>query len=383
MKFSNIIEKLEIIFNLIIDSKFLTILTFLIIGTILLRLFNITNNKKTNILIFLIEFLMLILILYNNNTYFLNTLNNIINDLFKNFYFPSIYVYLFTTVCTIILFICININKYISNTYKTITKIYFFLFNFINILLIKELVTNKIDVLKKQSLFTNNNVLILLEIAIYLFFLYLVINVLFYVANNVITLIINKRELKIQLKDTSQEVVSNEISIYTANETPFINLPLNSRDNISFNDLIKETSQVKITSQEEQSKKTKKINLVPEINLNNTRNYQFIDRTLLENESEISISFNNTKTSDENNDLINNTIPNKKQVIEKNTNIIKESTFTLNDYKLFSKMLRTVIENNNNRNDLTIKDILDKKILYKYTYEEYKRFEKILNSCMN
>ena len=58
-------------------------------------------------------------------------------------------------------------------------------------------------------------------------------------------------------------------------------------------------------------------------------------------------------------------------------------SFTIDDYKMFSKMLRTVLENNGNRNNLTIKELLNKEILYKYTYDEYKRFEKILSSCMN
>ena len=63
------------------------------------------------------------------------------------------------------------INKYISKTYKIITNIYFYTFTFVNILLINVIATNNIDIFAKESLFTNNSSLILLEISTLLFFL--------------------------------------------------------------------------------------------------------------------------------------------------------------------------------------------------------------------
>ena len=45
-------------------------------------------------------------------------------------------------------------------------------------------------------------------------------------------------------------------------------------------------------------------------------------------------------------------------------------------------MLKTVIKNNNGAK-LSTTDILDGALLSKYSFEDYQKFEKILNSCMN
>lgn len=493
MKFSNILEKLEAIFNLVIDSKLLTILTFLIIGTIILRLFNLINNKKTSIIIFLVELIILSLTIYNNNTYFVTSLNSIIDDLFTNFYFPSIYVYLFTLISSVILSICISMNKYVSSTYKMLNKIYFYTYSFINIALISELVVNKIDVLKKESLFTNNNVLILLEISSYLFLMYLVINILFYIANNLVVTVLNKKTLKAKDKETNGEqnynlnlilednfnektkdnydnknssntlnnpVLTNSFN-YSNNETP-------KNINLSFNDLVKETNtnsiklnnvsvlvpksndnielsiknEENLVSTKNKKTNTSKVNLVPEVDLSsasninskkniiNDKGYKFIDKEILngnivfDNLQEYNKTIDNanvtfiTKDNIDNENAVNvakdikidtekdkiNLMNEFNKEIDNSLNVVeltKESvttpnfsksnseekkdnkSFTIDDYKMFSKMLRTVLENNGNRNNLTIKELLNKEILYKYTYDEYKRFEKILSSCMN
>ena len=60
----------------------------------------------------------------------------------------------------------------------------------------------------------------------------------------------------------------------------------------------------------------------------------------------------------------------------------KGETLTLKDYKLFSNMLKTILENNGS-NNLKVSEILDKALLTRYSLEEYSKFEKILNSCLN
>ena len=60
----------------------------------------------------------------------------------------------------------------------------------------------------------------------------------------------------------------------------------------------------------------------------------------------------------------------------------KSKGITLKDYKLFSNMLKTVIENNKGTN-LTLSDILNRDLLKEYSYDEYLMFKKILNSCLN
>ena len=213
MKFSNIFEKLEIIFKMIIGSNIFTVLLFLIIAILLLRLTNKITNKKTGLFIYLIEIIILAITFIENKSFLIPTFNKIIDNIFLNFYFPSIYIYLFISVLSVIIFIYTLLNRYISKTYKTITNIYFLTFNFIFILLINNISKYNIDVFAKESLFTNNSILVLLELSTSLFFVYLLINSLVYFTNSLILFVETKKVLK---EKTKVEINNNlEITIDT------------------------------------------------------------------------------------------------------------------------------------------------------------------------
>ena len=367
MRFSNMFEKLESIYNLIINSDILIILLLLVIAVIILRLFNLINNKKTSILIFTIELLFTGILIYKNNSYISNIGNDLIDNMFMNFYFPSIYVYLFIVISSIFIFICTSINKFISKTYKIITNIYFYTFSFINILLINVIATNNINILAKESLFTNNNSLILLELSTLLFFIYLLSNTIIYITNNLILFI----DSKIKLEKTNEVVEQvNNIVIEVPQEVISESIPKTEiNPALSFNELVNKTL------------KNDEINLVPELSIE-------IEKTKEENISKIDLvpelKFSHKFIDPE---LLKEDIFEKVEVKEKlnfiDFNIMeKEDKLTLKDYKLFSNMLKTVIENNNT-NNLSISDILNKNLLNKYTFEEYNKLEKILNSCLN
>ena len=94
MKFSNIFEKIQILFNMIVNSNMLIILSILVIMLILLRLTNKINNKKLMIFTSLVEIIMFVVIIFNNQV-LIDIYDNLIDYIFLNFYFPSIYIYLF------------------------------------------------------------------------------------------------------------------------------------------------------------------------------------------------------------------------------------------------------------------------------------------------
>lgn len=369
MKFSNIFEKLGILFNLIIDSNVFTILLISIIAIFLLKLSNKINNKKTGIIIYVIELLALCFVIYEGKEVLANVSNKIIDNIFLNFYFPSVYVYLFIYITSIVVFIYTILNRLISKTYKTITNTYFFILNFIFIILVNVIAKNNIDVFEKTSLFTNNDALVLLELSTLLFFIYIITMSLVYFTNSVILLVeakksnIGKYNNNLELTNpilNTNNIISNEQYNYS-NKTA-----------VSFQKLVEN-----INLNEKQ-----KIELVPEIKNYNKTNmdstetkteYKFVDPTLLAQPfaNEV-ITTNVEQALEEKLNFIDfNIIENK-----------KDDKLTLNDYKLFSNMLKTVIRNNNNAN-LSMTDLLDKALLSKYSFEDYQKFEKILNSCMN
>lgn len=402
MKFSNLFEKLKIIFNLIADSNNFTCLLFLIVGILLLRLNKKISNKKMSILIYLVEILSLGIIFYENKNFIIDTVNKIIDSVFLNFYFPSIYVYLFILIISIILFLYTLINPIISKIYKIITNTYFLTLNFIFALLINVISKNNIDIFTKESLFTNNNILVLLELSTLLFFIYIVVTGLVYFTNSLIIMVGNRI--------VTNEKYNNELTIEVpVEEKEFEEVVDNKKVSVSFQELVKNIENVETTPIEEnitsieilesiepiventkkiieQKEKTiekfiPKINLVPELKmveetdviLDISKEFKFVDPILLEEPfANNVIEMNSSDNLKEKLNFIDFSILEKKD----------EESLTLKDYKLFSTMLKTVIQNNNNSN-ITISDILNESLSTTYSFEEYSKFEKILNSSLN
>lgn len=358
MEFLSILEKLKVTLNLILENNILIILAFLLIFITLLRISNKINNRKMMISIYIAELIILVATIYFDKEFLLKIGSNLIDNIFLNFYFPSIYVYLFVFVITNIIFIYTKLNRLISKTYKTITNIYFLTFEFLFILLLNVIAKNNIDIFSQTSLFTNNNILVLLELSTLSFFLYMVIMSITYITNYLIVLVSSKKLSTSTLKYNNElEIINPDLE----NQEETEKQPLG----VSFQELVMSIN----------NENSNKIDLVPEISnyelKEQEKNYKFIDPTLFEEDYNIIDTYENVVEDNSKNilNLINSEY--------KETNKI-----TLNDYKLFSNMLKTVIQNKNKTN-LTINDILSLDLLNSYTIEEYTKFERILNSCLN
>lgn len=369
MKFTNIFEKIGIIFDMIISSNLLIILVFLMIGAILLKLTNKINNKKFGIILYLIQLSGLVYMILTNTEYLSNLGNDIIDGIFMNFYFPSIYIYLVVFTFTFVIFMITLLNRYLANTYRVITNVYFYTFNFLFILFIYIICSNDINVFDKISLFTCNSALILLELSISLFFIYLVVTALIYITNYLIVKVSVNKVVKVNeekeavFPNTLLEVTVPEVNINNeVNDKVEVIPDSNNEVAISFNDVVDNLNG------------NNNIDLVPEVSLNDIKpsyvmnDYKFIDPDL----------FNEKSSLYEDNEL-------KERMNFIDLSLIeqpKEETLTLKDYKLFSNMLKTILENNGS-NNLKVSEILDKALLTRYSLEEYSKFEKILNSCLN
>ena len=363
MKFANIFEKISSIFDMIISSNILIILVIMLIGCILLKLTNKINNKKLSIILYFVELSSLIYIIFTNKDYLIKLGNDIIDGIFMNFYFPSIYIYLVVFIFSFILFIMMLLNNYLSKTYKTITNVYFYIFNFLFILIIYTISSKNIDVFDKFSLFTCNNALILLELSISLFFLYLLVISLIYVTNYIILKVESKVLLKNNIEDKVLDNVVEEVDNSYAIVNEEDNLNNNYKVNVAFEEITKNISN------------NEKIDLVPEISLEDIKpsytlnDYKFIDPTLYNDEKSSVYLDSELKERMNFIDL---------SLIEKE----KNDKLTLKDYKLFSNMLKTILDSNSS-NNLSVSELLDKALLTRYSLEDYSKFERILNSCLN
>ncbi len=415
MKFTNLLDKLKMIFTMIANSNVLVILAILLIAVLILRISGKINNKKMGYTIYL-TYIVTFGIIFAKKKEFLTLLgSNLVSSIFLNFYFPSVYIYLFVFVISTIIFIYTSINKLMSKTYKIITNIYFLMMNFIFILLINAISEYNIDIFNTSSLFTNNNVLILLEISTLLFVIYLAVIALIYITNCIILHVSMRSLAPAKSKKVKEKTVNvfdelqagiinnsnNNINVTISEKTP----KEKSKLSLSFNNILKNK---KHTNKKLNVAKNKKIDLIPELtNIVNTKNKV---NTIKVNKEVIKYNDSEIK-SKEKIDLIPELTPNfhfidpsllKTNINEETTNTNynqlltekinlvdlklvkneKEEKLTLNDYKLFSNMLKSIIQNSKSSN-LGISEILNNNILNNYSKEEYNKFEKILNSCLN
>ena len=164
MKYINIIDKLKLLFELISGNYlFIGILVISLILFIINK-FKIINSKKTGLLITLTFILSFSIILfYSSNTLF-KTFDNIANLIFKNIYFPSIYVYIGIILITNIILIMSILSKNISKIYKKINIGTSFVLNFLLLILLNTIGSKEIDILSLNSLYTNKYIVTLIEL---------------------------------------------------------------------------------------------------------------------------------------------------------------------------------------------------------------------------
>ena len=133
----SLVEKINILMNIISSSTLFLICS--IIGIILLIFFIICiiRNKKINKTVFiLISLLIGLILLINYGTIILNILDAIIDSVFIALYFPSLPIYVSVLLISNIMFVISIFNKKFNKLKKIINLINCILLDFLLILII-------------------------------------------------------------------------------------------------------------------------------------------------------------------------------------------------------------------------------------------------------
>lgn len=322
MKYIELPEKLNIFMNLILDNK---ILVLMIMALLLLTFLVINKNiSKIKYLIYItFTFIIgLVITIITNSESLLATFDNIINKVFLNIYFPSVEVYLLILLFSIILTINSIVSKKIKNSYKVINIIMFFTLFFLLISFLLTIANKGIDIFDINSLYTDENCIVLLQLSTQVFVLWLIITLIIYVVNAIIDRIDEQKE-----------------------QLPIV--PFN-QDILSVNDNVVESS----------------VEELKEIIIEQDEEIVELDDLYIENaplEEDL---------------VIENPI-----FAEKPKDIVK---FNLDDYKVFSRILKDAIILNSYKDKITKKDLLDINALTGiYSKEEFELYTKMLNMYIN
>lgn len=193
MSYLSIVEKFKILFDMILDFKFIFIFLGVLVIATFLYLIKKIDNRKYIMIITLSLLLILGIDIVINYKELAEVFDNFMTIFFSNIYFPSVYVYVGTLLIVAIAFITSMFNKMLNKVYKIINGITFVMNNILLVIILNIIAKNKIDVFTPNELYTNINLVAVLEISIGLFVLWVLSLIVVYTTSVICDRIGNKR----------------------------------------------------------------------------------------------------------------------------------------------------------------------------------------------
>lgn len=193
MSYLSIAEKFKILFDMILDFKFIFIFLGVLVIATFLYLIKKIDNRKYIMIITLFLLLIFGIDIVINYKELAEVFDNFMTIFFSNIYFPSVYVYVGTLLIVAIAFITSMFNKMLNKIYKIINGITFVMNNILLAIILNIIAKNKIDVFTPNELYTNINLVAVLEISIGLFVLWILSLIVVYTTSVICDRIGNKR----------------------------------------------------------------------------------------------------------------------------------------------------------------------------------------------
>lgn len=208
MTYLSTIDKIKILFSSLLDFKGVLIFSVLMILLTILYLTKKLNVKRYTLTIALSLLFVFLISILTNIKVLSSTFDNFMTVFFTGIYFPSIYLYISTLVIVLMTFIYSIINIKMRKVYKVINKIMFVINNIIFVIIINIIAKNKIDIFSINSLYTNKNLVALLEISMSIFLIWLSSLSIALVTNSICDRINKKKEVVKDLLSKEKETIS-------------------------------------------------------------------------------------------------------------------------------------------------------------------------------
>lgn len=435
MTYLSIIEKLRILLDMLLDFKFILIFVILLLILTFLYVIRRINRKKYALMMISTFILLFAISIISNYKVLANTFDNFTTIFFGNIYFPSIYVYIGVLVICFITFITSILNTMLKKIYKIINSIMFVCNNILLIIVLNIIAKNKIDIFSVSSLYTNNNLVAILEISMNLFILWVLSLIIVYTTNCICDRIVVKKHVVVDnnvsstlevFNDINEDINVNNDSINVSKDEVVIDtVDLNENSDVTpdtlviedikedygttFEDILNGNIEV-VYYQNDNTCNDLEYSIVnPQEIYENKYNYQ------VENKSKNDTSFQDIVKNIEDNTieeqdksfekkrlvedrLIINTVSlddlNKDDTIEevknnKNIDTIKEdiitnsdNDYTIDDYKKISKMLKALKIHASGSN-ISVDDAVTISLISNYSIDDCVKFKEILESNLN
>ena len=182
-----LLEQIDSLFKIFVSNKNIVLIGILaFISFILLEIVSHLRSKKiVKIILVSIYVLVFGILLIFYNTEILSFIDYLINNVFILFFFPNLAVYTLIIIISNVFVIRTLLGRN-NKILKNISIIFFILFNIIFYLIIDNCLTNNVLVYETLSIYTNSDLLTLIQVSMYLFILYLIIILIAKVSGNII-----------------------------------------------------------------------------------------------------------------------------------------------------------------------------------------------------
>lgn len=229
MTYLTILEKLKILLDILLDYKIILIFTILLIILTLLYLVKILNKKKY-ILSMILSFIVVFSISIISNYKILSTtFDNFTTIFFRGIYFPSIYLYITTLILLLVVFIMSILSIKLPKTYKVINTTAFIINNIFLAIILNIIAKNKIDIFSVNSLYTNTNLVVILELNMSMIIIWLLSLIVVYLTNIICDRITLKKKTKVP---TTNEIVIDNIPLEESSNNKVVEEPVLVKDKI-------------------------------------------------------------------------------------------------------------------------------------------------------
>jgi hypothetical protein len=384
MTYLSILDKLKIFISLLISSSYLLVFTFVLILIAILRFTKKINGKKASLMICLSLVLTFLGVILTNYDILSKTFDNFIDIIFTNIYFPSIYVYLFMIISTYVISIVSAFSRRMPKVYKNINYFMAFILNFFLVINLNVIANDKIDIFSDSSMYTNINLVSMLELSMNIYILWLIAIAGVYAVNHITEfIVIHKGNKTLEENPVSLEVNSLELNL----EEPTQEV----KDEFKINPVLLCDGEDKSLSVSEVVNTEIEKEITPSLSESVIEVPKFINNNVIE---EISKNTNNNENKINDNSYTFNQYahieakrvvnPILDQILQNALPLQEDANknsdkFTLNDYKLFSKMLKEVLRMHMG-STIKINDLMDADLLVKFGHEDYSLYQKMLKS---
>ena len=186
-----------------------TSILFIVLGVIftIAMIVNVKKNKTIGKSLFIIGWIFIILfVIIKYNGYLSKLFDNLINTVFRQIFFPNLATYIIIIIITNIIFLYTILNKKTKTLSKITNSIFFSLIMVLMVYTLDLIIKNKINVYEQEQLYTNEQVLTIIEASTIIFGLWILI----IISKFSIKKLINKSNEKILKEFKNEETNTNE-----------------------------------------------------------------------------------------------------------------------------------------------------------------------------